>query len=162
MTDIPTDDTFVRASLIPLLEDTADLIHNLIRSYYRGDLDEKDLTAEVFLIGKAMIGWNDNADSKEQLTLLEVKNLAVMNYLKNNPINNPKDPKKLPGQHPSHDGGSGSLFFQSCKYSSSTADQPASRRAGTHDDLTILKPHWNGLQQSPFYHTSQPASGRDG
>ena len=94
MTDIPTDDTFVRASLIPLLEDTADLIHNLIRSYYRGDLDEKDLTAEVFLIGKAMIGWNDNADSKEQLTLLEAKNLAVMNYLKNNPINNPKDNKK--------------------------------------------------------------------
>ena len=45
MTDIPTDDTFVRASLIPLLEDTADLIHNLIRSYCRGDLDEKDLTA---------------------------------------------------------------------------------------------------------------------
>ncbi len=82
MTDIPTDDTFVRASLIPLLEDTADLIHNLIRSYYRGELDEKDLTAEVFLIGKAMIGWNDN---------------AVMNYLKNNPINNPKDNKKAAG-----------------------------------------------------------------
>ena len=44
-----------------------------------------------------MIGWNDNADSKEQLTLLEVKNLAVMNYLKNNPINNPKDNKKAAG-----------------------------------------------------------------
>lgn len=84
------DHIFVRTSLIPSLEDTADLIQNLVRSYNNGELDEKDLTAEVFLIGKALLGWNDNGRPEDQLAILQAKNLAVMNYLQDKTVANAK------------------------------------------------------------------------